>query len=134
MIKTKFTVPIYNFDITLVQIENKDDYEPVKKLLKSINANKEDAEYTLENIKNEAVNGGDTYRDMCCKRFLVLFFPFTDEYERENTFDHEKRHVEDRMMAHVLVDDIESAGLLAGYLGVRFYKFKKLIDKLNAEQ
>lgn len=129
MIKTKFHVPIYDIDITMVQIENSNDKEPIRKLLNSIKAREEDVQTTLDNIENESTNGGDTYRCLEARRITVVFFPFTNSDERINIFDHEKRHVEDRILEYFSVQDNESAALLAGYLGVQFRKFEKLTEK-----
>lgn len=37
--------------------------------------------------------------------------------------------MEDRVMRWASVDDIESAGLLAGYLGRMFYRFNNIVNK-----
>ena len=62
MIKSKFHIPIYDVDVTMVQIEDSNDKEPIRKLLNSIRAREEDIQTTLDNIENESTNGGDTYR------------------------------------------------------------------------
>lgn len=74
------------------------------------------------------------------ERYTLLFFfhwwgtpsfapphLFENESQREEVYAHEKRHIEDRIMKWASVDDIESAGLLAGFLGTKFYEFKKRI-------
>lgn len=129
MIKSKFHVPIYDIDITMVQIENSNDKKPVEKLLNSIAADEESKQRTLNDIENECVNGGDAYRCLGARKMLIIFFPFTNSDERINTFDHEKRHTEDRILEHFSVQDAESAALLAGYLSVQFRKFEKLTEK-----
>lgn len=129
MIKSKFHIPIYGIDVTMVQIENSNDKEPIRKLLNSIRAREEDIQTTLENIENESTNGGDTYRWLEARKVTIVFFPFTDTDNKINVFDHEKRHVEDRILEYFNVQDNESAALLAGYLGVQFRKFEKLTEK-----
>lgn len=128
MIKSKFHIPIYDVDVAMVQIEDSNDKEPIRKLLNSIGAREEDIQTTLENIENESTNGGDTYRCLEARKITVVFFPFTDTDNKTNIFDHEKRHVEDRILEYFSVQDAESAALLAGYLGVQFRKFEKLTE------
>lgn len=128
MIKSKFHIPIYDIDITMIQVENSNDKGPVEKLLNSIAADEESKQSTLNDIENESVNGGDTYRCLGARKMLIIFFPFTNSNERINIFDHEKRHVEDRILEYFSVQDAESSALLAGYLGVKFRKFEKLTE------
>lgn len=127
MKKMDFQLPYYKVDITLLQIESENDVDEVATLLKSIDA--EDPEYTLDGIRRGAVNGGDTYRDLEHKRMLVLFYPMEDDLRRVEIYSHEKRHIEDRVLDFYGVDDVESAGLLAGFLGEKFYEFWKLVTK-----
>ena len=62
------------------------------------------------------------------RKIAVVFYPFSNEEEKAEVFAHEKRHIEDRVMEWASVDDIESAGLIAGFLGRMSYRFKKKID------
>lgn len=127
MKKMKFKLPYYKVDITLLQIESEKDTNEVSTLLKSMNV--KDQEYTLNGIRCGAVNGGDTYRDLNNKRMVVLFYPMEDNTHRAEIYSHEKRHIEDRVLDFFGVDDIESAGLLAGFLGEKFYEFWKIVTK-----
>ena len=127
MKKLEFQLPFYKVDITLLQVESKDDEEDVATLLRSINVNH--IEHIINGIKHGAVNGGDTYRDLNNKRMVVLFYPMEDDMSRAEIYSREKRHVEDRVLEFYGVDDIESAGLLAGYLGERFYEFWNKVTK-----
>lgn len=122
-----FQLPYYKVDITLLQVEGKEDENKVAELLKSVDA--EDLEYTLKGIRHGAVNGGDTYRDLNNKRMVVLFYPMEDNTHRAEIYSHEKRHIEDRVLDFFGVNDIESAGLLAGFLGEKFYEFWNMVTK-----
>ena len=128
MEKLDFQIPLYKVDITLVQIESKEDESAVAELLESINA--EDLEYTIDCIRRDVVNGGDTYRDLEHRRIVVVFYLMEDNMSRAEVYSHEKRHIEDRILKFYSVDDIESAGLLAGFLGERFYEFWNKVIKL----
>jgi len=127
MKKMEFQLPLYKVDITLLQIESEKDADEVSTLLKSIDA--EDLEYTLDGIRRGAVNGGDTYRDLNNRRMVVLFYLMEDNTQRAEIYSHEKRHIEDRVLKFFDVDDIESAGLLAGFLGGKFYEFWKMVTE-----
>lgn len=127
MKKMEFQLPLYKVDITLLQIESEKDADNVSTFLKSMDV--EDPEYTLDGIRRGAVNGGDTYRDLNNKRMVVLFYLMEDNTHRAEIYSHEKRHIEDRVLKFFGVDDIESAGLLAGFLGEKFYEFWKIVTK-----
>ena len=127
MEKLEFQLPYYKVDITLLQVESEKDIDDVAAFLKSVDAN--DPEYTLDGIRRGAVNGGDTYRDLNNKRMVVLFYPMEDNTHRAEIYSHEKRHIEDRVLEFYGVNDIESAGLLAGFLGEKFYEFWNKVTK-----
>ena len=74
-----------------------------------------------KDIENECMNGGDTFRNLDMKSFLVIIYPCKDEETRRSVVGHEKRHVEDRLLQHCFVNDIEASGYLAGYLSRYIY-------------
>ncbi len=117
----RFKIPIYDYSVVLAELESKDDSEELKKVLNWINAGKEDTEEMVAGLRNGLHDGGYTYCDLRKKKFLILLFPFTSPPERMNTLGHEKRHMEDRIMEHCRVDDIEAAGYLAGFLTKKLF-------------
>lgn len=127
MKRMDFKLPYYKVDITLLQVESEKDTDEVSVLLKSMNI--ENAEYTIDGIKQGAVNGGDTYRDLNHRRIVVLFYPMEDNTRRTEIYSHEKRHIEDRVLEFFGVNDIESSALLAGFLGEKFYEFWKIVTE-----
>ena len=129
MVKISFKIPLYYVDVMLVQVESADDAEEVGTLLRNIKADREYAEDTVNAIKRGCTNGGDTYRNLDLKKVVVIFYKITSERERNNVYSHEKRHIEDRVMEWYGVNDIESAGLLAGFLGEKFGEFEKRVRK-----
>lgn len=126
MKKRSFVIPFYKVSVTLLQIEGAQDEKAVLPYLRKVKASKEGIDYMLDGIRNGAVNGGDTYRYLEHKQMIVFFYPMENELKRAEIYSHEKRHIEDRVLQFFRVDDIESAGLLAGYLGEQFYKFERL--------
>ena len=123
-----FEIPIYDIHVDLVQIEGKKDTKDVLRFMRSIKCDQEDIDYISNCIERGLYNGGNTLRNFDLRRILVIFTTFSDEETREEVYAHEKRHIEDRVMEYVNVNDIESAGLLAGFLARKFYQFKKKLS------
>lgn len=128
MKKRVFKVPVIgDVEVTLIQVEGKEDEESVMKILKRVKYDdKAGIDYIRDNIKNENYDGGDTLYCMNIRKIVVVFFIFTCEEEREAVYGHEKRHIEDRILKYFSIDDIETNALLAGFLSKQFYKFKQL--------
>lgn len=129
MITYKFDIPIYDIRIDLIQVENKEDANGVVRFMQTIKCQQEFIDDVTENIKKGCVNGGETFRNFDLRKMLIIFYPMENEETRAEVYSHEKRHIEDRVMQHESVDDIESAGLLAGFLGRQFYKFWNKVTK-----
>lgn len=117
-----FTIPIYDYKVTLLIIEGPTDADACAKYLAKFKCQKEDVEDVLFDIKNKCVNGGNTFRNLDMKRFLVVIYPCTSRDVLANILAHEKRHIEDRLLEHVNIDDIEASAYLSGYLAMHFFK------------
>lgn len=121
-----FVVPFYEVKIMLYQVESPKDAPMISKVLKRLNADKEASEDIISGIERGAINGGETFRDFRRKLMVIIFYEWGSEDKKTEVFAHEKRHVEDRIMEFHGVHDIESAGMLAGWLAVKFRKFENL--------
>jgi len=121
MKKKEFKIPIYNYDVTFVEIESKNDENEAKLLFENFQLEKEDVEHEMNLINKESEDGGSTYYSLGKKQFLILIHKITSEIERRNIINHEKRHVEDRLLRHCNINDIESAGYLSGFLSEYLY-------------
>lgn len=127
MKQTTFKVPLYDFTVTLATAEGADDMASVKSLMKKCRCTQEHIDEMMDMLKRGCYDGADTYYNFSIKRILVIFLsPSTSKKHRREIFEHEKRHVEDRILQHCAVDDIEAAGYLAGFLGGKFYEFEVL--------
>ena len=126
-----FDIPIFDFKVKLIQIEDIKDLPSLEKHKWLKNMDDEDKEEIFTKIKRENFDGGTTFRSFPTQEFLVIFFKFLSEEAKINTYAHEKRHIEDRLMEYLGINDIETAGYLAGFLAVEFYKFIKKSEKLN---
>ena len=125
----KFDIPLYGIHVDLVQVETKDDKDGVIRFMRAIKCRQEFINEIGDAIERGCYNGGDTFRDMNLRKILVIFYRMEDEETRAQIYAHEKRHIEDKVMQWASVDDIESAGLLAGYLGRMFYRFNNIVNK-----
>lgn len=116
----KFRVDVYDWDVTLLEIESDKDWGALKRELIKFNVVKKD----LVEIKNKVktmYNGGDHYYKLTKKESILILYEMTSRKERLNCLCHEKRHLEDRILEYSGVNSIEAAGYLAGFLA------KKLI-------
>ena len=111
----EFTIPIYQYDVSLIFSEG-NDAEDVRKFLQDFECTHEDLDFVYNNITEGCFNGGETFRNMKKRKFAAVFYLFSDELVRVNIICHEKRHIEDRLMEHIVVEDIEAAAYLAGFL------------------
>lgn len=121
MKRNTFKVPIYNFDITVIQVESSADKEAVSKEFKKMRIPEDAYQDSLEAIEKGYMNGGETFRNMLIKRFLIIIYPCSSETVRREIMGHEKRHIEDRILEHLGIDDIEANAYLAGYLSQYMY-------------
>ena len=67
------------------------------------------------------MNGGSTYRNMDLAKILVIIYPCKNIEQRREVVNHEKRHIEDRLLKYLGIDDIEASAYLAGYLSRFIY-------------
>lgn len=124
-----FYVPIYDIDVMLVQIEGKADAEEIAKPAQWIKLEKNELEELKNAISRGCFNGGDTWRNLEIRKFMIDFLTFSTKDKKTEVYNHEKRHLEDRILEHACVNDIEASAMLAGFLGVKFDKFYKMTEK-----
>lgn len=130
MKKMDFRIPLYGIDVRLVQFDKSDEAKEIKKTLSYAKIAAKEVDDIIDEVKLGCTGGGYTYRNFEIRKMLLCFYPFISERERVEVYSHEKRHLEDRIMEYHNVNDIESAGLLAGFLAVKFYDFEKKIKEI----
>ncbi len=123
MKKLKFAVPLYEINVTLIQVEGVEDVDDVKACCEDIELTAEDTEAVLDIIKQDKHGVADTFRNFEKGQMLVIFYRMTNGRTKINCYGHEKRHVEDRILQWCGVDDIEAAAYLAGFLSEQFNDF-----------
>lgn len=115
----KIHIPIYEFDVVLYQLEDVEDADAITKALRRFNITEMIQEVT-DNLSDEVLEGGFTCFNGPAKLSVVVLYPteYGDTYEA--TLDHEKRHVVDRILEWVGVNDYEAAAYLSGWLTTKF--------------
>lgn len=125
MVKIDFKTPYYDYNVTLIQVESEKDADSVCSQLAKYKMGKEYIDDARECIKDGYRNGGETNWNSRTKRIICLFYECLSDTDKANIYSHEKRHIEDRILQHCKVEDIEASAYLAGYLGERFYELWK---------
>jgi len=121
MIVKRFKIPIYDYNVTLVEAESKEDVSKIEIILKRETINKEDVNEIIQELTEGKFNGAYTYRNMRYRTFTVFLFPMKSKLKRLNILGHEKRHIEDRIAEHNSINDIETMGYLAGFLTEKLF-------------
>ena len=117
----KIKVPMYDFNVTYIEIESKEDANTIPKYFKPIKVEEEDACSILETIKEEGKNGGSTFRNFELKEFLIIIYEADNEANLKNVKAHELRHLTDRILEWANIKDNEAAAFLQGYLFEKLY-------------
>lgn len=133
---TQFEIPLYKVDILLVQAESLKETDTIISTLEDFGVKCDNSLREIkENLNDALVNGGVTFRYLIGKKIAVLFYMFDSPDEMINTYAHEKRHAEDRILDYFSVNDSESAAMLAGFLAEKFMEFgKKTYRKLKRNE
>lgn len=130
MVKQRIEIPMYRYTLYLIKLSF-EDYKGEKPTTSKMGMRNspiylEDmvCDDIDENIKDECLNGAITCHCGDSRKMVVLFYPMKDEDITTEVYEHEKRHVEDYILEHLDINDMEAAAYLAGYLGKIFWKFR----------
>ena len=129
MLRYDFTIPIYDFDCTSVQLKEKENPKKILKLLSEHNIGEEIKDEITTNIKNEYMDSALVLTNKNARLLLVILYPISSMERFVNIVAHEKRHMEDKITEAVELENGEGTAYLAGYLASAFYEFVK-INKL----
>lgn len=121
MIIKRIKLPIFDFDITFIEVEDKSDSLKVIAPLSSINCTKELIDDICENINNDVRDGGDTYRNLGMRKIVIFLYKCNSESKRRKVLNHELRHAVDRICEHLSIEDIETPAYITGYLSEKIY-------------
>jgi len=115
----KFRVAIYDWRVTLIQLESINDAlefkDVISKAAKNNHLSKSDISDLLNDCK-KIKGGANFYSATSNHKALIILFRDQNYQEAINSICHEKRHLEDYILEKANIDDKEAAGYLAGYL------------------
>lgn len=114
-------IPIFNHKLHVFEVTSKRDAGKLIKELKSLKIiNGDDEREIRENIENKCDGACTFYRKTDCTLVVVIYIQ-NKQARRREVLAHEKRHVEDQILKHLGIDDMESAAYLAGYLAKEIF-------------
>lgn len=120
MTTVQFRIPIYDWGITVIIIDSKEDSEVVKELFEEFRISDDEALY---NIENENFNGGETYTNANLKKGLILIYRCETTNDFHRVLNHEKRHLMDRIGTIICIrDEMETMAYLDGYVSEKIYQ------------
>lgn len=113
----RFKIPIYEYDVIYVELtKSSHEIDEMRVLLENIQCNSDDIKETLQEMKEGVKNGGNHFYNLSSLISIIMIHYHDNQSRKKATIAHEKRHLEDRILKHYRIDDIESAGLLSGWL------------------
>lgn len=115
----RFTVPIFGWSVTFADASSNFDISKLEKYFNIIQLSKEDVEDIKNNKDNEG--GGVHFYNSNIMESLIIIYKCNTELKRKNVIAHEKRHLEDRILKHLSIKDIETAAFISGYLAEKIY-------------
>lgn len=120
MKKLRFAVPIYDIDVVLLQVEDKEDEEAVIEEMAQYNITDEIEEEVRNAISNDHSDGASTFWNGGLHVSVIVFYRMESMKRKRVCYSHEKRHLEDRILKFCDIDDMEAAAYLAGFLSEYF--------------
>ena len=116
MIRRDLNIPIYNFKLNVVELEDTGDENLITRMLKKADMEPAFIDEIVGDLRNKSCNGGWTLCHFGRKHIIVVLLPMTDEKVRRRVLHHELRHVADDILEHGDIKDKEAAAYLAGFL------------------
>lgn len=124
MRKIKFNIGIYNWDITVIDVEeyNRLTVSRLKKFLQDLDMNNDSIDYVLEFAKDGMFNGGYHNINKYTLESLIVIYPQENKKMWFNTMNHEKRHLIDSILNLYNIHDDEASACLDGYVSEFIYQ------------
>lgn len=116
MIRRKINIPIYDFKLEFMELEDIGDANIVTKALKNVDMAPDFIAEIVGELRDESRNGGWTLCNFGRKYIIVVILPATDEKTRRKVLSHELRHATDDILEHCGIKNKEAAAYLAGFL------------------
>lgn len=119
MRRLSFEIPIYDWDIEIVTIYNKEDELHIRAFFDEMEIVDDNA---IDNIINERYNGGETYVSASKRIGVILIYKYDKIGTFHNVLNHEKRHLVDRIgEVHLIKDEREAIAYLDGFVSEQIY-------------
>lgn len=115
MIVKRIKIPIFKYNLTLIEVEEHEDYKIIGKELKRF---KLSDEYYNEVIRNTrySYDGAITFSNCSIMQIVVIIYKSSSEKNRIENINHEKRHVVDDIVASLEIKDKETPAYIDGYI------------------
>ena len=117
MIQERFEIPIFDFQLHIIQLEENDTLNDVEEKLDDFGIKGTERPF----INPSMVDGGHTLSNGEARMIVVFFHQFTSEEEKIETYGHEIRHIVDRICIFLDIQDLETCALLSGYIEKLIY-------------
>ena len=118
----RIKIPIFKYNITLIEIEDYYDYKIIGKELKRFHIPKETFDEIINNTRN-SLGGAITLNNKYALQIIVVIYKQCNEITRFGTINHEKRHVVDDIVNNLGIKDSETAAYLDGYISTRIFRY-----------
>jgi len=122
MKKININIPIFDWQLRVLDTTKDDLKVDILKALSWISPDQETLESINHSLETKAYDGGLHLWNIPQRRSLVLLYPYSSWEMRVNILAHEKRHVEDRILSSLYIDDVETAAYLSGYIAQKLIK------------
>ena len=132
MKRVNLHIPIYEWDLSVVSIENKKDDKPFRNVADEFALTDEEYNMVMDEIEHESHDGGETFYDGSQMTILTVLYPMSNEEEFTAIFNHEKRHVVDIIAELMGLECKESTAYLDEYITRELFKLKN--DFINIIQ
>ena len=126
MIVKRFKVDVYSWEVIFI-VALKGDEKQLKKILKKEDIPTSECKEILADVA-DGYNFGRHIYNTSRWSSVVVIANASSLKKRAAITAHELRHVEDRILEYVLINDKEAAAFLSGYLAKKIYPliFKSL--------
>jgi|SRR3990170_7197579 len=114
--EVKFNIDIYDWDIQYIELKDYSHLKKLKKIMTEFHCDSKELNKVMIDLKAKATNVGVHFYDLNKRKTFILLYPCRTNEDKMDIICHEKRHAEDRILIHLGIDDIESAGFLAGFI------------------
>ena len=115
MIVKKIKIPIFKYTLTLIEVEEYEDYKIIGKELKRFKLPEQDYNEVITNTRY-SYDGAITFSNCSIMQIVVIIYKCSNEKNRLENINHEKRHVVDDIIESLEIKDKETPAYLDGYI------------------